>query len=326
MKIVYFIGNGFDVNLNLKTKYTEFYKHYLDIESKSEPIMKLKKEIENEKTWADLELALGEYTFKIKSKNEFIEVFEDIGDSLADYLKVQEEKVDSIEIEKDKFFEHLSFPERSLPLAQKNLVKNLRAKWKNHQWNTHVITLNYTKTFEKLIGNEKTPLKIGTHSQTILYHGIQHVHGYIDDAMVMGVNDISQIKNELFHKDPEILNAFVKNNCNQAMQHTIDLQCKQHLQSANLICIFGSSLGETDKLWWEIIGKQLKNDCNLIIFGYSNENITARRNYKKEAIREKIKHSFLEKTNLSEKEKEIAYSKIFVGINRNMFSFIKNPK
>lgn len=28
MQILYLIGNGFDINLNMKTRYTEFYEHY----------------------------------------------------------------------------------------------------------------------------------------------------------------------------------------------------------------------------------------------------------------------------------------------------------
>jgi hypothetical protein len=324
MKIVYILGNGFDVNLNLETKYTDFYKMYKKIESKNDSILKLKKSIETEKNWSDLESALGEYSQKVNSASEFIELFEDIGDNLADYLKSEERKIDSLEIDKEKFLEHLSFPDRLLPLAQRNQIKSLKEKWKNHQWNIYAITLNYTQTFEKIIGEDEKPIETGTHHQAkITYQGIQHLHGYIDDMLVMGVNDISQIKNESFHNNSEILNAFIKEKCNQAMQHTVDEQCKLHISSANLICIFGSSLGITDKLWWENIGERLKGDCFLIIFSYSNENIPPRREYKKEALREGIKNSFLEKTNLTEKEKEFVYPKIFVGINRNIFKVIK---
>ncbi|MCK0156166.1 bacteriophage abortive infection AbiH family protein [Cellulophaga sp. F20128] len=325
MKIVYLLGNGFDVNLNLKTRYPDFYQYYNNIDSKSESISNLKKSIQNEESWADLESMLGEYTQDIKSTNEFIEIFEDIGDNLADYLKEEEKKIDLLKIEKDIFFEYLTFPERSLSEAQKNKVSKLRTKWKNHHWSTYVITFNYTNTFEKLIRAEEKSIQIGTHNGLpINYNGIQHIHGYIDNSMVMGVNDISQIKNQEFHNEPEILNAFVKSQCNQAMQHTIDDQCKQHILSANLICIYGSSLGKTDKIWWEIIGERLKDDCNLIIFEYTNQKLSQRRDYKRETIRDGIKKSFLEKTNLTKKEKEVAHSKIFVGINRDLFNIIKN--
>lgn len=324
MNIIFLLGNGFDVNLDLKTKYTDFYKHYKNIEPKNESIRKLKNKIEDEETWADLELALGMYTSEIKTKNEFIEIFEDIGDNLAEYLRHLETIVDSFEIDETKFYEHLSYPERLLPAAQKNQVEQIRVKWDGHHWQTYVITFNYTKTFEKLIGENNISIEMGSRGNPkIYYQGINHVHGYIDDRMVMGVNDISQIENKLFHNDPEILNAFVKSQCNKAMQHLIDNKCEQRIQSANLICIYGSSLGITDKLWWETIGTRLKHECYLIIFWYEPVEIIPRRDYKRDLIREKVKRDFLEKTKLSEKEKELAYSKIFVGINRNLFKIKK---
>ncbi|MDF4223249.1 AbiH family protein [Maribacter sp. M208] len=325
MKIIYLLGNGFDVNLKLQTKYTDFYKHYRKVVSEKEVISKIKKNIESENTWADLESALGQYTSQVNSIAEFIEIFEDIGDNLAEYLRDQEEKIEALKINKEKFYGYLSFPENSLPVAQKNKVTAIRNKWANHQWETHVITFNYTKTFEKLIGENIKALQLGNHHNAkIFYRGIQHVHGFIDDSMVMGVNDISQIKNELFHNETELTSAFIKSDCNQAMQHTIDEQCKKHISSANLICIYGSSLGITDKIWWESIGERLKSDCYLIIFSYSNEKISRRRDYKKKSLRHEIKTSFLQKTNLTEQEKEKAYSKIFVGINSDLFNIIQN--
>ncbi len=42
MNILYILGNGFDINLGLKTRYSDFYKYYIGIESKDENIRKLK--------------------------------------------------------------------------------------------------------------------------------------------------------------------------------------------------------------------------------------------------------------------------------------------
>ena len=327
MKIVYILGNGFDINLGLQTRYSQFYKYYKKLDSKSSSIKKLKNNIESEDSWSDLELKFGEYSLNIDTKEEFIEVFEDLGDNLADYLKLEEDSVNLIEIDKEKFYRYLSFPEESLPQAQRNQVTDIRKKWSKYKWNTYVLTLNYTRVFEKLIGEDNCPVQIGNHnSNTINYQGILHMHGFIDNAMVMGVNDISQLLNEKFHDKPEIINAFVKSKCNQAMQHTIDDQCKIHINSANLICIYGSSIGSTDKLWWEEIGNRLKGDCYLIIFSFTSEDIPPLREYKKELIRENLKELFLEQTKLSKDEKKVISQKIFVGINRDMFDMVLHDK
>ena len=53
MNITFMIGNGFDLNLNLKTGYKDFYKYY--IENTKEDI--ISKSIKNNyELWADLEL------------------------------------------------------------------------------------------------------------------------------------------------------------------------------------------------------------------------------------------------------------------------------
>ena len=67
MNITYIIGNGFDVNLGLKTRYQDFYDYYQNQPSPSEEVKQLKAHIDrNKENWADLELALGEYTSNLR--------------------------------------------------------------------------------------------------------------------------------------------------------------------------------------------------------------------------------------------------------------------
>ena len=56
MNITYIIGNGFDVNLGLKTRYQDFYDYYQNQPSPSEEVKQLKAHIdrnkENWQTWS----------------------------------------------------------------------------------------------------------------------------------------------------------------------------------------------------------------------------------------------------------------------------------
>ena len=61
--------------------------------------------------------------------------------------------------------------------------------------------------------------------------------------MVIGVNDKSQIKNEVFRDNRDILEQIVKSDCNQANRNNIGRQFTNKINSANLICIYGSSIG-----------------------------------------------------------------------------------
>jgi hypothetical protein len=125
MNTVFLIGNGFDINLGLKTRYTDFYKYYNSKESKNESIKLLKNNISNNfNNWSDLEQALGQYTENFTTSDEFISVFEDLGDNLGDYLIALEKDFCTILFDKDKVAEYLCNPERYLSTADRLEMAN----------------------------------------------------------------------------------------------------------------------------------------------------------------------------------------------------------
>ena len=143
--------------------------------------------------------------------------------------------------------------------------------------------------------------------------------------MVLGVNDISQIVNEDFRENQDILETLVKPTCNQVQKHEIDTKCKRLISNANLICLFGSSIGDTDNVWWELIGQRLReSNCRLIIFYYT-EDKTPRLMPQKQAIigRSAIK-LFAEKAKLNDEEIKRINDRIIVGVNTAIFKRIKN--
>ncbi len=328
MKIVYLIGNGFDVNLDLKTSYQNFYEVYRETKSPNDLIYKLKECTKDTKQWADLELALGQYTSNLNSVDEFNQIYEDLQDNLALHLQKEEDKIDTFEIDKQKFLSYINTPEECLTATQKREVVQYKQKWYTNSWHISFMTFNYTKTIEKII-NSKPPLRIGIHHNNtdIMFMGINHIHGYIEDGMVIGVNDISQISNKAFHNQQDVLDSLVKSECNKAKEDLIDEKCKEQILSSNLVCIFGSSLGDTDKLWWELIDEKLKEEnFRLIIFKHKDIKIPRRRKHKEKQERDKVKDEFLSKTLLSDEEKEQVKSKIFVGLNTDLFKGIVKSK
>lgn len=330
MNILFFIGNGFDLNLEMETKYHDFYKHYSSKKSPSVLIQRLKNEIDrNIENWSDLELELGGYTKNLNSSREFYEVFENVEDELADYLEEQEKKFDFEQFEGKRLFRNFIFPENSFSPADKNKIIGFRQKWNSSQWNLNVITFNYTRTLEKLLKYEGKPIQINDFVNRerlpVILQRIEHIHGYTDKRMVLGVNDPSQVSNKKFTDNQDIMETLIKSECNQAQRHLIDEWCKDQVSNANLICIFGSSIGDTDNFWWQLIGEQLKRDCLLLIFEIG-ELISPRRPQKSKIAERDKKRYFLSKTKLNEKEKDDANNKIFIGINTDMFNIkIKRP-
>lgn len=61
MNVTYIIGNGFDLNLGLKTGYQDFYDYYIEVPSPNAHVELLKNTIKQEgyELWSDLEVGLG---------------------------------------------------------------------------------------------------------------------------------------------------------------------------------------------------------------------------------------------------------------------------
>lgn len=326
MRILYIIGNGFDLNLGLKTSYKDFYDYYISISSDKSSVNDLKKNISsNYKNWADLELALGQYTGEIKTINEFDEVFEDIGEQLAEYLKKEESKFDLSSINREKFFANLVKPETFLSVTENNKILEFKRRFSLNSWTVDIVTFNYTSIIDKIIGDSKN-IKIGNHisnTGSVILKGIEHIHGYVDNRMILGVNDISQLRNKEFHNNIDVLEAIVKEKCNAAYGHNIDNQFKTKITQANLICIFGASLGDTDNIWWEKIGERIKSSqIPILIFTKGEEVISPRIAYKNNRTKRKMKDYFLRKTNLTKEEIEKHSDNIFIALDTPMFKEI----
>lgn len=318
MNILYIIGNGFDLNLNLKTSYLDFYDYYLKTNSDCSHVENLKNLIKKDlPNWSDLEIALGRYTSEVSNSSEFEQILINIGDSLADYLQAIEDSLIPDSSAKRKMYEYLSFPENSLPQASREDVYNFKTNRIGEIWNIDIVTFNYTEFFEKFIDDNIIGQNIGG-SHTNILRSINHIHGYLNDRMILGVNDESQVSNKEFLKDQDFRVSFIKDEYNTLIKHKINDLFNQKIAEADIICLFGSSLGETDNVWWYKIAEQLKRDVKVIIYQKSNL-VSSRWQYKIGVVEREMKRVLIDKVI---EDKNIAESKILVGVNRDMFKFI----
>lgn len=123
MNITFLIGNGFDVNLGLKTRYVDFYKYYVNQDNPDalDAVKRFKSEIndfikeetkkQDEATidWRDLEVALGKWTPNLKAE-EVEPLYLDIIDSLRDYLISEFKYCDASAFSSQEFLRFLLDP------------------------------------------------------------------------------------------------------------------------------------------------------------------------------------------------------------------------
>ena len=335
MKILYLIGNGFDINVGLNTSYQEFLEFYLDQpvpkkldEVSARYINRLKEDIKGDiQLWSDLEFRYGKHMARlgqmgsaVHSINEEFDIInDDIRDNLSKFIANQDKRLFFTEDAKKRFLADLVDPETDFRDFEKNEVERRR----KNVWHTtanviDIITFNYTKTIETLLG--KTPIQ----SSGFEINSPIHVHGYYDSRMIMGVNDVSQIDNEDLRNNTYITDALVKSKNNHAYGISHTNKCSQLIKGAQLICMYGLSFGETDKMWWQKICNELKERSDLLVLvhwyvkdlpDYSNSG------HKLQFRMNQTADKLLSLGGLAEGERSRYSNRVYVAINSPKFKF-----
>lgn len=165
MNITFLIGNGFDINIGLDTRYEDFLACYLrdnpkdtaSIRQFKEDIRSREKEdaeqLRDNKLWSNAELAFGEYTETVAEHQGTAAVFcERHGDfcrKLATYLQEQEARVNTSGSEQ-KFIDALQEFRTGLSVVQREQVDN-SLKAFGGGFNFNFIVYNYTEVIDKLV-------------------------------------------------------------------------------------------------------------------------------------------------------------------------------
>lgn len=263
MNILYILGNGFDKAQGMATSYPEFYKYLMDnTNNGSELLQQLKKDIKEDKElWSDMEEAFGVFTQKIKNIEIFDDFYFEQSELLQEYLKSEEGKFLISQQLKDKFKSDFISVSGSLSPLDKIRFSNYRNIFGGDN-EIYVITLNYTNTLEKLLDNKISERRFDNRN---ILHGVIHLHGTLDNSIIIGVDNEEQIANKELCKDEDVKDLLIKNQSNIAMKQTRQITCESWIENANLIILYGVSLGNTDIRWWNLIGNQLKKRNTLAI-------------------------------------------------------------
>ena len=258
MNITFFIGNGFDLNLKLKTGYKDFYKYF----TSKAPNNMIAKSIKSDyELWSDLELGLGEFTSSISvdQKEEFLDSKDELEKLLLEYLKTQNSRfhiVDEAALTKQFQNNIVNISREFTPKEQRHFQSIMKFAEKiNYQF----ISFNYTDILDKIILSVRKNINpfskrnVGTHVYHDLIMNPIHIHGTINQNMILGVNDASQIINTDYQKDSEIADYIVKPQLNENIGYYTSANAQDVIKTSKYICVFGMSIGDTDNFWWQSI-------------------------------------------------------------------------
>lgn len=274
MNITFFIGNGFDLNLGLKTDYKSFLEYH---KSKNYDDM-LSKNINQDITaWADLERALGAFTKNITSEDidSFIESKCLLDESLSDYLLHIDTTNEILFGDKG----HSEFRDRLISFAKEfsevdTMHYNEIIRSTNEAIHYCFVSFNYTSFLDRIIDKAKNINPFCTHKTPngTINDCIDlpiHVHGKIGHNVLLGVNDLSQL--EAADDVKKALAPYMlKPDMNTALGQRNITHVKTCINASQYIIVYGMSIGATDLMWWSSLCEWLKGNKSrrLILYIY----------------------------------------------------------
>ena len=361
MNVTFLIGNGFDLNLGLKTSFSNFFGVYKTLpaitsryagkkatytqEEFEEKLQRFKEDIDSNITlWSDFEKRMGEYTDSENINNDkylFIDILRDFRMNFANYLKEQTSDFDysNIDYIKKNLGESVyDFHKHFLP-QDKKTITDVFNTYRDNSYTTSIILFNYTNILNHLINALPSSIQNNIHKHTYssgnecsdTIKDVIHIHGTLSTNMIIGVNDKEQIVNEDFKEDAEVCRAFIKQSINEKVRDYRLSNSMEKIKNSDLICIYGMSFGETDRYIWEKVINWLlgASQRKVVIFAFEKEYSPLNPEETQEII-EEYQDKLLNHNTFNEDERNEKISalrnQIVVGINTPIFRFDLHKK
>lgn len=243
MNSVLVIGNGFDIDLGLNSRYSDFYKSsYWPFSRRNTPLARF---LENKfaiNDWLDVEESLAEYSRKSVVINNNATEFD-------------EEDFNTL---KSAFNKYILREQENFEYKESTASRLLAAVLENGYFED-IYSFNFTDL--KFIAKEKLGIK--------KRFDYSHVHGKaVDGTAILGVGDYADVRDA----DDFMYKSFAKSYSPPLMIPT--------LLDANRVILFGMSLGRVDYQYFDDFFKRVivghaddsLGDCkDIIIFTYNEE-------------------------------------------------------
>lgn len=272
--VTFLIGNGFDLACGLKSKYKDTYDGYIKTSSSSEAIKFFKEDIGDDiENWADFEIAIAKYSEKFKKEKDLLECIRDYKAYLRDYLIQEQKKFLNDKNKQSPFVGELI---KLLIYSYQDMVENDQRKIDNvlkgngNRIKLKFISFNYTNVFDELEKQAFPWIK----QACSLYEDspVLHMHGTLDNNdIVLGVDHKSQVTVQ-FHPTYDLECTIIKPTLINECDDTRMSKGISYIQSSDIICALGLSLGDSDLTWKKVVANWLLDDSkehHLIFFNYA---------------------------------------------------------
>ena len=279
MVITLIVGNGFDIGLGMKTKYTDFIDMcYLKKERQpgtalwrlKEHLVKDKEEAGKDwwkRNWADAEKEFGRLDVPVLGEQSTVADFEEcLADFKNEFQLFLKKQNDAIRIPNDKVMELY----QNMGNCVFGIGERLRSKYKKSFFrriaqggvvDVNVITYNYTDVLDRLLlkredykpGNGIVCKLPSGNEIPYRFNEVLHVHGNFATEIIFGVDDKAQIINEKVRDACLRKNYFIKKIVDDFLGNENESRARDMIQGSSCVITLGLSFGETDRSWWELL-------------------------------------------------------------------------
>lgn len=265
MEITLILGNGFDLNLGMKTGYRDFYEDYIKIESNNKPIIKMKDSIgkfvdknegNNILNWGDAEIAFGKFSRDCTNEEEYRQCYNDLEDHLADYIAKQNNIIKNFQVDDSKV------------LASIFNLLNILNRNDKEEVKINIVTLNYTDITFNIFFKVANGTEIK--EENIRFSNHLYLHGKIGDEITFGVGNVTQIINQNLVANLPIgfVDQIIKDRHDSLTQRHHYQTLRKILDRSNNVYIYGWSFGDSDiKLIGEIFN-YIRKDRKVVFYNY----------------------------------------------------------
>ena len=127
-----------------------------------------------------------------------------------------------------------------------------------------------------------------------------------------------QFKNEKLAKDSSTQAMLIKPETTINRGDLLDERCEKIMKNADMYCIFGLSLGDTDKKWWDILAARM-NSSNAHILYYAFTQRSIIHNQDLWDIEREYRNMLTDKFANKTQNRDSYMSRIYVLVNSEMF-------
>lgn len=259
-KAMLFIGNGFDRALGYATGYDNFYQNSSQLKKYASTGNKLCNHILknfNGVLWSDLENGLYQYSLNLTKQ------FGEGNKTIADKFQKEFQEL------RNALFHYLT-QESGNPVPAANSVSGLLQEWK--RVDLQCLSFNYTSLILTYLNGNSQRYCLNQNDSINTDYMI-YCHGSLydtqkgnntSDDIILGIDDSQKV---------EQLHDFLYKSHQKVIYNNYDLV--QNIKAKDIFIIYGCSMGDSDKFYFEQIFNANFENKQYLIYGFGGQSISS---------------------------------------------------